>query len=270
MIGLPDIWLLSPSQEWVPELGFVHKETGAFFPIATFADLKESFELMESAGGNVRSYHAEFYNKVLVPLCDAMDKPGEDKTDDGIVLAKQNRKGRTVPELIEKTKLELGFTPSRNEMHNKYLTPMINLGLINWEKNVKKGNEHIYFAADEDQKKVFTLFPDCDINDLKLVVNDHDYYPTKNVLEQDYGLNSILMVQQGDLKNIFDIYRLEDHEGNEITISQLIDKYLSDPETCFKVGWDDLEASDVGFGANPINHNQSYATQIIINHLQNL
>ena len=90
------------------------------------------------------------------------------------------------------------------------------------------------------------------------------------MIEQDYGLNSILMVQQGGSKNIFDIYRLEDHEGNEITISQLIDKYLSDPETCFKVGWDDLEASDVGFGANPINHNQSYATQIIINHLQNL
>ena len=70
-----------------------------------------------------------------------------------IVLAKQSRKGRTVPELIEQTKLMLGFTPSRTEMHNKYLAPMINLGLINWEKSVKKGNEHIYFAADEDAKK---------------------------------------------------------------------------------------------------------------------
>jgi hypothetical protein len=223
---------------------FVRRETGAFYPISTFADLKETFELMESAGGNVRSYLAIFYNTVLVPFCDSMEKPGEDVTDDGKVIAKQSRKGRTVPELIEQTKLMLDFTPSRTEMHDKYLTPMINLGLINWEKNVQKGNEHIYFAADEDAKKVFTLFPDCDINDLKLVVTDQDYYPTKNVLEKDYGLNSILMVQQGVEKNIFDIYRLEDHEGNEITISKLIDRYLSDPETCFKKGWNELEASD--------------------------
>ena len=129
-------------------------------------------------------------------------------------------------------------------MHNKYLTPMINLGLINWEKSVKKGSEHIYFAADEEAKRVFTLFPDCEMNDLKLVVKDQDYYPSKNVIEKDYGLMSILTVQQGP-KNIFDIYRLEDHEGNEITISELIDSHLSDPQICFQVGWDELEASDV-------------------------
>ena len=34
-------------------------------------------------------------------------------SDYGVVLAKQSRKGRTVPELIEHTKLMLGFTPSR-------------------------------------------------------------------------------------------------------------------------------------------------------------
>ena len=75
---------------------FVRKDTGAFYPISTFADLKETFELMESAGGNVRSYLAVFYNTVLVPFCDAMEKPGEDISDDGIVIAKQSRKGRTV------------------------------------------------------------------------------------------------------------------------------------------------------------------------------
>ncbi len=164
---------------------FVNKETGAFYPIATFADLKETFELMESAGGNVRSYHAEFYNKVLVPFCDAMDKPGEDVNDDGKIIAKQSRKGRTVPELIEQTKLVLDFTPSRSEMHTTYLTPMINMGLVNWERNVKRGNEHIYFAADEEAKRVFTLFPGCDVNDLKLVVKNPDHYPSKNVLEKD-------------------------------------------------------------------------------------
>jgi hypothetical protein len=50
--------------------------------------------------------------------------------------------------------------------------------------------------------------------------------------------------QQGEIKNIFDIYRLEDDEGNEISISDLIDRYLSDPETCFEKGWNELEASE--------------------------
>lgn len=223
---------------------FVHRTTGAFYPIATFEDLKETFELMESAGGNIRTYLSVFYNAVLVPFCDALDKPGEDVTDDGRVIAKQSRKGRTVPELIEQTKLMLDFTPSRNEMHNKYLTPMLNLGLINWERNVKKGNEHIYFPADEEAKKVFTLFPDCDAKDLKLVVKDERHYPCKNVIEQDYGLMSILMDLGVGEKNIFDTYRLEDHEGNEITVSELIDNYLSNPELCFRVGWEELESSD--------------------------
>ena len=30
--------------------------------------------------------------------------------------------------------------------------------------------------------------------------------------------------------------RLEDPDGNEITISELIDNYLSNPELCFEVG----------------------------------
>ena len=138
----------------------------------------------------------------------------------------------------------LGFTPSGTEMHNKYLTPMINLGLINWEKNVKKGNEHIYFPADEDAKQVFTLFPGCESDDLKLLVRDERYYPSKNVLEKDYGFNSISMVQEGVETNIFDTYRLEDHEGNEITIPVLIDSYLSNPGICFQKVWQEMEASD--------------------------
>ena len=57
----------------------------------------------------------------------------------------------------------------------------------------------------EDAKQVFTLFPGCDADDLKLVIKDERYYPNKNVLENDYGLNSILMVQGGVEKDIFDV-----------------------------------------------------------------
>jgi hypothetical protein len=37
---------------------------------------------------------------------------------------------------------------------------------------------------------------------------------------------------------------LEDHESKEITISELIERYLSNPELCFKRGWSELESQD--------------------------
>jgi hypothetical protein len=45
-----------------------------------------------------------------------------------------------------------------------------------------------------------------------------------------------LLYSDGE-KNIFDIYKLEDHTGKEITIEELVDKYLKNPELCFKECW---------------------------------
>ena len=72
---------------------------------------------------------------------------------------------------------------------------------------------------------------------MRLVVTDKALYPTKENIEQSYRTRSILSCK-GDVKNIFDIYKLEDHTGNEITISELVDKYLNNPELCFKKGWE--------------------------------
>ncbi len=78
------------------------------------------------------------------------------------------------------------------------------------------------------------------------------------------------MVQQGGIKNIFDTYRLEDPEGKEITISQLIDTYLSDPDTCFKADWPELEPLDLRFQRERQPRNITYAAQILRNHLHNV
>ena len=47
---------------------FVHKVTGAFYPIATFDDLKEAFSMMEMGGSNIRPYLVVMYNEVIFPL----------------------------------------------------------------------------------------------------------------------------------------------------------------------------------------------------------
>ena len=83
--------------------------------------------------------------------------------------------------------------------------------------------------------------------------------PNKEAIEQSYGSRSKLLLEHRG-KNIFDTYRLEDHEGKEITVSELVDKYLSNPELCFKEGWSELESSDVRFPA------QSQESQCLLCH----
>ena len=139
---------------------FVHKITGAFYPISTFDDLKEAFSLMEMGGSNIRPYLVVMYNEVIFPLCSQIDEPRVDKNEHGDIIAKERYKGLRVQEIIEGAKDILHFTISAKEMYNKYLTPMVELGLINWQKSELKGSEKIFMPANVDAPKVFSMFPD--------------------------------------------------------------------------------------------------------------
>jgi hypothetical protein len=220
---------------------FVHKLTGAFYAIATFDDLKEAFSLMEMGGSNIRPYLVDMYNEVIFPLYSQIDEPRADKNEHGDIIARERYKGLRVQEIIEGAKEVLHFTIGAKEMYNKYLTPMVELSLINWQKSELKGSEKIFMPANIDAPKVFSMFPDT--TDLKLEVTDNAYYPSKETIEQSYGFRSKLSSEHGG-KNIFDIYRLEDHEGKEITLSELVERYLSNPELCFKVGWSEMELQE--------------------------
>jgi hypothetical protein len=211
---------------------FVHRETGSSYLVPTFGDLKEAFGLMETGGSNIRPYLVEMYNLVFYPLYAIETAPRTDSSKFGNTVLKEPHKGIRVQEIIECAKELLHRTISNKDMHHKYLTPMADLGLINSVKSEIRGNEKIYYPADEEAERVHSLFPD---SDLRLKITDKSLYPSKDVLEQSYSLSSKLLSEHTgkNEKNISDIYRLEDHEGNEITISELIDRYLPNPELCF-------------------------------------
>ena len=59
----------------------VDKNTGAFYPISTFEDLKETLELMEMGASNVRSYLAVAYNQVFLPAFKAAKSKGVTKLE---------------------------------------------------------------------------------------------------------------------------------------------------------------------------------------------
>jgi hypothetical protein len=256
----------------------VHRVTGAFYPVPTFDDLKEAFTLMQTGGSNIRPYLVSMYNEVIFPLWSDIKEPRVDKDEYGNVLAREKEIGLTVKEIIDGAKEKLNVNVSKKDIHYKYLIPLAELGLINWAKSVFKGNEKIYYPADPESSKVHSLFPD---DDLRLTVTDKSFYPYKEYLEQCYGFRSKLLLEHGG-KNISDIYKVEDHEGNEITMSELIDTHLSNPELCFKIGWAEMEPFEHDLQSDlrdseltalalttQASRNTVYANQILTNHLSN-
>jgi hypothetical protein len=108
---------------------FVNIQTGAFYPIPTFEDLKETLELMERGASNVRPYIAEWYNKVFKsaykelpeePNSKVVEKGGKETT------VKEERIGLTSNDLAEKTKEVFKTSkPSTDEILKKYLYPLL-------------------------------------------------------------------------------------------------------------------------------------------------
>jgi hypothetical protein len=107
--------------------------------------------------------------------------------------------GLRVKEIIDGAKDILKISIGSKEMYSKYLTPMVELNLLNWTKSIPKGNEKIYYPSNSDSPKVNALFPD---GDLRLSVTDESCYPDKQNLEHSYGFRSKLSSEHG-VKKIF-------------------------------------------------------------------
>lgn len=216
---------------------YVNIKTGAFYPISTFQDLKETLHLMERGASSIRQYIAEWYNQVFAPSYQQLSEPNAKvvyKDGHETVVAQEVHLGLTTNELAEKTKEILKIPkPSSDEILKKYLYPLLNQGIIDKEQSQVNKNNNIYFPSDTEQKSIFSLFannPDQS-QDLKLKVNDPAFYPSINVLAENLTLLEKHHAN-GCIENN-KIYRLEDSDGKEITTKQLIERYLSNADLCF-------------------------------------
>ena len=52
----------------------INKETGAFYIIPTFEDLRTVLDLIDKAGSNIRPYQTEWYEKIFIPAIDEMQE----------------------------------------------------------------------------------------------------------------------------------------------------------------------------------------------------
>lgn len=81
------------------------------------------------------------------------------------------------------------------------------------------------------EDSIFSLF-DQD-NDHRLKILDCKLYPTKTLLEEEFRT----IVKHDDNQGVDPKFKIFDIDGSEITVNQLLDKYLSDPESCFTRGY---------------------------------
>jgi hypothetical protein len=175
----------------------VNERTGQFFPIATFEDLKETLKLMQVGAGGSRPYIVNWYNKVFVPgFKDLGGKPNEKiKTDDEdkpilgvdgkpVLIAKERHIGVNTEQLALKTKeVFKGAKPSNKELRDKYLEPLVNLGVLDKVQSEIDRRENIYLPVEDGS--LFDIFVDDETN-LRIKVLTPEQFPTKNFLKEQF------------------------------------------------------------------------------------
>ena len=118
----------------------IDTETGKFYPISTFEDLKETLDLMGMASSMLRPYVAHWYNTVFLPafkelqdepnkvIKDIMNSDGEKQQ---ITIMQETEIGLTSKELAQKTYEIMNIPISVDGGPRQYLYPLSNMGVIN-------------------------------------------------------------------------------------------------------------------------------------------
>jgi hypothetical protein len=226
----------------------VNTETGQFYPVATFEDLKDTLYLMQVAASGIRPYLSRWYNERFIPAFEELDgKPNEDISDNGIVIAKEKHVGLITEQLANKIKQLDGFKPTSKELLEKFLYPLRNHGVIDFVKSEINGKYNIHFPVEEG--KLYSIFDDAysstSAHDgLKLKLTNPEKFPNKNFLKEQFRTLSRHYSNDGVVFENYLQYRLLDSDGTEITLDELIDKYYNNSEECFTKDYSELKYTD--------------------------
>jgi hypothetical protein len=216
-------------------------------PFATFDDLRESVYLMEYSNG-VRPYILEWFDEVFLVAFNEKTMPNT-KSNDGSVL--EEIIGLTTAELVKATEQIRGNKFSTQQMYENYILPLVNAGYIDRVDSKIDGRSYIFFpVSNSKQRKLFDSDQTNNLSQNKLVsITDSTLFPNRN-----YLISKI----EGVLRYSSDtdiILKLEDHERNEISVQELVDRYYKDPEKYFELdrkGNNDSTSGDSSSGDSPL------------------
>lgn len=126
----------------------LYKDTGKFYVISTFDDVKEVLNQVQRATSKMRPYQEDWFYNVFVPVYQEQNyepKSGEDSM--GIVV-RETFVGVTTEELAKTAQVLKCAKPSTQTIRDKYLDPLVNIGLINKHESRIRPKNNIYSPAD--------------------------------------------------------------------------------------------------------------------------
>jgi hypothetical protein len=143
-----------------------------------------------------------------------------------MIFWQENDIGLTSKELAQATYTVIKLPISSEKVREQYLYPLLNMGIINKTKSVLNKSENLWSPVEDS---IFSLFD----QDYRLKILDYKLYPTKTLLEEEFRT----IVKQAASQGVDPKYKILDVDGSEITVDRLLDKYLSNPESCFIKGY---------------------------------
>jgi hypothetical protein len=192
-------------------------------PFATFEDLQESAYLMEYSNG-VRPYVLEWFNEVFLTEFNGV-KAGRKTIDNSEKIT-----GLTTRELVNATFKVKQRNYSSQQLYENYIVPLENAGYIDKMDNEKDRRSYLFFPVlNIKEKKLFGSNETYSFSQGSQVhIVDSALFPGK-----EYLISKI----QGVLGYSYErhvITKLENHEGKEITLEELVEQYYKDPDKYFE------------------------------------
>src|SRR6185312_3123901 len=146
-------------------------QTGLYYPISIYDDLKESLQIMETASLSIRPYQQDWLTNVFLPAFEELDPEPNSKTNYyGDIIAKENVVGLTAKQLADKMQ-QLGMNSSISSIYENYLRPLIKQSIINSVRSILNGKENLYFPVNSDTENNLSVSSLPLTEDCRLIIN---------------------------------------------------------------------------------------------------
>jgi DNA polymerase, archaea type len=198
-------------------------------PFATFDDLQEAISLMEYGDGT-KPYVLEWYREVFLPTYNPKKNPESKVDSKSNRRIEESRVAVTTEQLKEPTKNYTGRNLSTQQLLERYIYPLLNIGYIDSKDSEINGKAKIYWPILSSEN--ISLFEKSEsnnnLNRFKLHLGKNVKFPDKN------HLISAIWRTVGYYSDRGYSVKLVDADGQQIiTIEQLVERYYSNPEDYF-------------------------------------
>lgn len=205
----------------------LYTESGKEYIISTFDDVAEVLPLVQRAISKMRPYQEDWFYNVFIPVYQAQNNEVKFAYNELEMKVSETVVGVTTEELATKTAEVLKCSkPSTDQVRKKYLDPLVNIGLVNKHDSRIKLHTNIYSPVDDA-----TVRDKID----KFIVKDVNLFPYKDFLEHSlrrivtHGEDGPDKIQENGERVVLD------HEGIEISVAELVKRYLSGAERVFSL-----------------------------------